>query len=91
MFHRNVYIQAEKACLLAREHKLDADINTLQINGYRIGRMRYDNPLSFTVAIISAFDKVGLKVPDEVRKRPEPMYVGEESWDDLKRSKKVGG
>jgi hypothetical protein len=75
MFHRNVYIQAEKACLLAREHKLDAECDNLRIMGYRIGKKRYDDPLSFTIAIISAFDKVGLKVPDEVRNRPEPMYV----------------
>lgn len=75
MFARPVYEQAEKAMLLAREHKLDAEIDTLSFNGYRIGRKRYDNPLSFTVAIISAFDKVGIKVPDEVRKRPEPMYI----------------
>jgi hypothetical protein len=92
MFHRNVYEQAEKAMLLAREHKLDAEIDTLRYNGYRIGRMRYDNPLDFTVAILTAFDKVGLKVPDEVRKRPDPMYVEEQTWDQLKaaRSKNLG-
>lgn len=75
MFHRNVYIQAEKACLLAREHKLDAVADSLR--GYRINGKHYNDPLSFTVAILSAFDKVGLKVPDDIRKRPEPMYVGE--------------
>lgn len=90
MFHRNVYLQAEKACLLAREHKLDAMIYEGNYH-YRINGTHYNDPLSFTVAILSAFDKVGLKVPDDVRKRPEPMYVDEESWDDLKRSKNLGG
>lgn len=75
MFTRKVYEQAERACLLAREHKLDAECDTLRINGYRIGRKRYDDPLSFTVAIISAFDQVGLPVPKDIRERPEPMYI----------------
>lgn len=74
-FTRQVYEQAEKACLFAREYKLDAVADSLR--GYRINGKHYNDPLSFTIAIISAFDKVGIKVPEEIRKRPEPMYVGE--------------
>lgn len=73
MFTRAVYEQAEKACLLAREYKLDAVADSLR--GYRINSKWYDNPLSFTIAIIAAFDKVGIPVPEDIRKRPEPMYV----------------
>ena len=70
---RAVYEQAERACLLAREHKLDAEVDALR--GYRVGRRWFNNPLDFTVAIIVAFDKVGLPVPDDIRKRPEPLYI----------------
>lgn len=75
MFTKQVYEQAERACLFAREYKLDAVADS--VRGYRINGKHYDNPLNFTVAIISAFDKVGIKVPEDIRKRPEPMYVGE--------------
>ena len=73
MFSREVYQQAEKACLFAREYKLDAVADA--IYGYRINAKWYTNPLDFTIAILSAFDKVGIKVPDDIRKRPDTIYT----------------
>lgn len=73
MFARPVYEQAEKACLFAREYRLDAVADSL-CGYYRINGKHYNDPLSFTVAIIAAFDRVGIAVPEEIRKRPEPMY-----------------
>jgi hypothetical protein len=65
----NVYEQCEKLVLLAREHKLDAEITPFW--RIRIGRKWYDHPLSASVAIISAFDKVGIPIPQELKDRPE--------------------
>lgn len=86
MFTREVYEQAEKAMLLAREYKLDAVADSLR-ESYRINAKWYTNPLDFTVAIIAAFDKVGIPVPPDIRKRPDPMYVEDISWEQLKKER----
>lgn len=69
----NRYQQADKACLLAREHKLDAECEHIHWGGYRIGAKRYHNPIDFTVAIIVAFKKVGLPIPQEILERPNDI------------------
>jgi len=66
---RGCYDQAEQLILLGREHRLDIDGDWLR--GMRIGSKWYSDPISLTVALLSAFDKVGIKVPDELRKRPD--------------------
>ena len=73
MLGRGAYRQAEQMCLLAREHKLDAVADSLY--GYRVGNRRYSNPIDFTVALICAFDKVGIHIPYAIRKRPDDLYV----------------
>lgn len=70
---RGAYKQAEQFALLAREHKLDADADALY--GYRIGATWFTNPIDFSVALIVAFDKVGIPIPPELRKRPDDLYV----------------
>lgn len=74
MLSRQCYQQAEAACLLAREYKLDAVIYEGGYR-YRINGKHYNNPLDFTVAIIVAFDKIGIPVPSDIRARPEPLYI----------------
>jgi hypothetical protein len=65
----NKYEQAEAAAMLARESKLDAIADHTR-GEYRIGRNRYYDPISFTVAIITAFRKVGIHIPKEILNRP---------------------
>ena len=66
---RGCYEQAEKLILLGREHKLDIDGDWLR--GQRIGRKWYNDPISLSVALLVAFDKVGIPVPKELRERPK--------------------
>lgn len=64
----NRYQQCEAFLLLAREHQLDAGGDSLR--GWWIGCKRYHDPLSVVVALITAFEKVGLSIPAELRDRP---------------------
>lgn len=67
----NRYKQCEAFILLAREHQLDAGGDSLR--GWWIGRQRYYDPIGVVVALLSAFDKVGIAVPKELRERPEDL------------------
>jgi len=71
--HRLVYEQADDLILLGREHRLDIDGDWLR--GMRIGGRWYDNPLTLSIDLIKAFDKVGIKVPARLRERPQYLYV----------------
>jgi len=66
------YEQAERFILLAREHKLDAEEYPLR-REWRVGSKWYQDPLSVACALISAFDRVGIPIPPELRKRPSDL------------------
>lgn len=63
--------QWEAIKLMATERKVDIDDRNL--HNIRIGAKRYTHPTYATCALISAFKKLGIHIPDEILARPSDM------------------
>jgi len=65
------YEQWEALSQIARHHGLTAYDHFHYT--YFVGRRVFHDPLSASVALLSAFDRVGIKYPPILRERPEDL------------------
>jgi len=62
--------QWDALVVLAHANKLQAGFSGGYHEPYFIGAKRYPDITSATCALLHAFDKVGIRIPDSIKQRP---------------------